>query len=301
MEQSPLISIGLPIALFVIMVGMGLTLTAADFRREARRPRGSVVGLALQLLLMPAAGFALAWALRLPPELAVGLVVLAACPGGTSSNLVTFLARGNVALSIVLTVGASLATILTLPLFVNLALAVFAGGGATVRLPLLQTVGMLVAIVLVPVGIGMAVRARRPGLALRAERAVSVFGAVVLVALIAAIAWSLRERLGELLAAAGPACIALGAVGVGLGLGVGRAVALAWRDALTTAVELGVKNGTLGLLVTLTLLGSAEAAVPSAVYGLLMYGFGVGLIVLGRRTLPAPAGAPAAVPPGAAR
>lgn len=296
MEQSPLISVGLPLALFVIMTGMGLTLTVDDFRREARQPRATLVGLLLALVAMPAVGFGLAAALGLAPMLAVGVVVLATCPGGTTSNLVTFLARGNVALSIVLTVAASLVTILTLPLATGLAMSQFADAGEAVRLPLGQTVGMLVGIVLVPVLIGMTVRARRPDWARRAERGVSLFGAAVLALLILAIAYSLRDRLVELLVQAGPACVLLGAAGVALGLGVGRAAGLGARDALTAAVELGVKNGTLGLLVTLSVLESAEASVPSAIYGLLMYGFALALIAFGKRTLPASASGGPALP-----
>lgn len=179
MEQSPLIEIGLPAVLFVIMVGIGLTLTTDDFRREARAPKGAVVGLVAQLLLMPALGFAIAALLDLPPALAVGLVIAAACPGGTTSNLIAFLARANVALSIVLTVLASVATIVTLPVFVDLALRWQpAASDVAVRVPVGRTVLLLVAIVLVPVTIGMVVRRRAPERAGALERIVSLIGAV---------------------------------------------------------------------------------------------------------------------------
>ncbi|ULQ46332.1 bile acid:sodium symporter family protein [Flagellatimonas centrodinii] len=294
MQQSPLIAIGLPIALFIIMIGMGLTLTPNDFRREARAPKGLLIGSLLQLLALPLVGLALMGLPGLTASLAVGVVIVAACPGGTTSNLISFMARGNVALSIILTVIASLATIATLPFWVNLALdrtAVVDAAATTVHLPFLKTVAMLAVLILIPVSIGMIIRGRNSALAARADRAVSLFGAVVLAALIVGIATVNRDRLGTLLIQAGPACAALNVVGISLGLLGGRLARLNWQDSLTIAVELGIKNSTIGLLVAMTLLQNTEMAVPSAVYGIMMYGFGIGLIAFGKR-LPAAAVTP---------
>lgn len=287
MEQSPLISVGLPIALFIIMIGIGLTLTAADFHREARRPRGVVVGTLAQLVLMPALGFAVAWLLRLEPVLAVGLVIVAACPGGSTSNLIAYLARANVALSIVLTVLASVAAILTLPLYVNLALAWWPiGAEAAVRMPVGQTVALLVGIILVPVAIGMAVRRRAPERAASLEKAVSLFGGVVLLLLIVAIVYSVRDRFWELMGAAGPAAIVLNLGGVAAGFLAAALAGLSGPDRLTTGIELGVKNTTIGMLVAVTIIGSEAMAVPAAVYGLLMYASGFALVTFGQRAYP---------------
>lgn len=294
MQQSPLIAIGLPIALFIIMIGMGLTLTPNDFRREAKAPKGLLIGSLLQLLALPLVGLALMGLPGLTASLAVGVVIVAACPGGTTSNLISFMARGNVALSIILTVIASLATIATLPFWVNLALdrtAVVDAAATTVHLPFLKTVAMLAVLILIPVSIGMIIRGRNSALAARADRAVSLFGAVVLAALIVGIATVNRDRLGTLLIQAGPACAALNVVGISLGLLGGRLARLNWQDSLTIAVELGIKNSTIGLLVAMTLLQNTEMAVPSAVYGIMMYGFGIGLIAFGKR-LPAAAVTP---------
>ncbi|HEV2150002.1 MAG TPA: bile acid:sodium symporter family protein [Longimicrobiaceae bacterium] len=286
MEQSPLISIGLPVALFVIMMGIGLTLTAGDFHREARQPRGVIVGTLAQLLMMPALGFAIAALLRLPPAIAVGLVIVAACPGGSTSNLVAYLARANVALSIVLTVLASVAAIATLPLYVNLALAWQpAGAEVAVRMPVGQTVALLVGIILVPVGIGMMVRRRAPERAASLEKAVSLFGGVVLVLLIAAIVHSVRDRFWELIATAGPAAILLNLGGIAAGWLAAAAAGLSAADRLTAGIELGVKNSTIGMLVAITVIGSDTMAVPSAVYGLLMYASAFALVAYGQRTL----------------
>lgn len=285
MEQNPLVEAGLPIALFVIMVGIGLTLTTGDFRREARNPRAMVLGSIAQIVLMPLLAFAIALLLDLPPLLALGLVVVAACPGGTTSNLVALLARANVALSIVMTVVASLVTILTLPVAANLMLALQPlEDDLAIRVPLDRSIGLLVGIVLVPISIGMVVRARRPELAARAERAVAAFGAVVLALLIVAIAYDLREDLGALLVQAGPGTLLLNLGGMATGLALG-AVGLSGRDRRTCAVELGIKNGTLGILIGVTVIGGsvgAEVAVPAAVYSLVMYVTAPPLIAFGR-------------------
>jgi bile acid:Na+ symporter, BASS family len=289
MEGNPLIEIGLPIALFIIMVGIGLTLTLADFQREARAPKGMVVGAVAQLVLMPAIGFGIAALLDLPPAIAVGLVICAACPGGTTSNLVAFLARANVALSIALTVIASIVTILTLPLFANLAISWQPTSvDADVVVPLARTIGLLVGIILVPVAIGMTVRRRSPARADALENHVSRFGAVVLVLLIAGIAYSVRDEIVELLIAAGPAVILLNVAGVALGYGAATLAGLRFADRLTCAVELGIKNTTLGLLIALTIIGSETIAIPAAVYGLLMYVTGAAVVVYGRRRAATP-------------
>jgi BASS family bile acid:Na+ symporter len=288
MEQSALIEIGLPIALIIIMAGMGMTLTPADFRKVTTRPKGLVWGSVAQLFILPMIGMVVAALLRLPPEIAVGLVIIAACPGGTTSNLVTYLARGNLALSIALTVIASLATIVTLPVFVNFALDRFIEADARVHLPVLRTIAMLVTIILIPVAVGMSVRRIAPGFAARFERFVSIFGAVVLLALIIGISISVSDQLGAILSSAGPAVISLNICGIALGLLGTRLFGLPADQAITVAVEVGIKNATLGMLIAITMMNSPEMAVPSALYGMLMYAFGAGLIVYGRRNIAAP-------------
>lgn len=283
MEQSVFIELGLPISLFIIMMGMGLTLTLADFTREAKAPRGVLIGSAAQLILMPALGFLVAAAFSFSPAIAVGIIIIAACPGGATSNVIAFLASGNVALSIALTAIASLATIVSLPLYVNLGLGWQMGVESDLRMPVVKTIVMLFSIILIPVAIGMLVKAKAPLFATKAEKAVNVFGAVVLLVLIVVITFSVRDRLTTLVAQAGLACAALNLAGIFAGWLASRFGGLSNKDALTIAIELGIKNATIGMLVAVTLLHSPEMAMPSAVYGLLMYGFGAGLIALGRR------------------
>lgn len=162
MEQSVLISVGLPIAIGVIMCGIGLHLTPADFRRVTEFPRSVLVGVAGHYLLLPALGFATAWLFRLPPELAIGLVLVAACPSGNMANTLTFLARGNVALAVCLSVISALASFVSIPVLVALASEAFAGEARSVRVPLLETAKHLAGILLIPIVTGMLVRARLP-------------------------------------------------------------------------------------------------------------------------------------------
>lgn len=286
MESSPLISAGLPIALFIIMIGIGMTLTVRDFRQVAVYPKGMIVGTVAQILVMPLIAFMLATLLAVPPAIAVGLVIIAACPGGTTSNLFVLLSRGNIALSIVLTVSASLITILTLPLFTNIALQHYMGTEEDIVLPVWKTVGMLIGIVLFPVAIGMVVRTRKPEVARKAESIVSIFGGVVLAVLIVALVYGVRDQIWELLKQAGPATILLNLAGIALGLAAGRVAGLTQRESLAVAVELGVKNGTIALMVTLTLLESSAMSIPAAVYGVLMFPIGFVLAMYGRSIIP---------------
>ncbi|MFT6550910.1 MAG: BASS family bile acid:Na+ symporter [Zhongshania marina] len=285
MEKSVFIDIGLPVSLFIIMIGMGLGLTLSDFAKEARHPRAAIVGSVGQLIVLPALGFLVAWGLGLTPAIAVGLVILAACPGGATSNVITYLARGNVALSIVVTAIASIATIMTLPLLVNQALSWQLGKSTNVAMPVVDTIAMLVIIVLLPTGIGMLIRAKAPNIAARAEKPLNGFGAVVLLALIVLISYGLRDHLLGLLIQAGPACLLLNTLGIGAGFAIARMAGVAKEDTLAIAVELGIKNSTIGILVATTILGSQEMAIPSMVYGLTMYAFGAGLVAFGRSTI----------------
>ena len=282
--QGGLVDIGLPAALFLIMIGMGLTLTPKDFREVLIAPKATFFGLLAQVLIVPLAAFALAWLMQLDPLLAVGLVIIAACPGGTTSNIFTYLGGGDVALSVVLTVLASLVAIVTLPLFTGLALDVFQDASVAIQLPVGRTIVSLIVIVIVPLLIGMALRKWTPVFAARAERFVGAFGMTVLVLVIVAILLSLGDRVVTLARDGTYIAVALNIIGIAIGLGGGRLLGLDLKQSFTIAVELGLKNATLGLMITLTLLHSNEMSVPSAVYGVVMFVLG-GLLVMFSRQM----------------
>jgi BASS family bile acid:Na+ symporter len=282
-ERNALVDVGLPVALAIVMAGMGLSLAPADFRRVVEQPRAAAVGTLAQLLLPPAIGFAIAAFFADDPVIAAGILLAAAAPSGTMSNVVTHLARGNLALSITLTTISTLITVVTLPAIFNLGVRTFGSGLGSFELPFLETCGTLVAIVLAPTAAGMLVRAKAPAFAGRAERAVGVFALLLMVALIVGIVVSERELLATALPQVGPAMLAFSLLAVAAGYASGRLGGLHARDTVTVAIEVGIRNSTLAILIALTLLHSPALAIPGAVYGLVMYASAATLIVVGRR------------------
>ncbi|WP_428774258.1 bile acid:sodium symporter family protein [Vibrio sp.] len=284
MESNPIISIGLPISLIIIMMGIGMTLTINDFRQVAQKPKGLILGSISQIIGMPMVAFLLAWGFQLPPEIAVGLVVIAACPGGTASNLFVLLARGNVALSIMLTVIASLITIITLPVATGYALEVFSTESVAITLPVGQMITMMVAVVLVPVIVGMFIRYFWPNWSVKAENWVNKLGGITLLLLVVSILYDIGANLVNLLLQAGAAAITLNIVGIVAGVLIAKFSQLPSQDGLTIGVELGVKNSTLALMVSVTLLGSNAMSVPIIVYSVSMFACAFALTVYGRRS-----------------
>ena len=248
MDQSPLVDIGLPIALAIIMVGIGLSLTREDFAVQARSPRATIVGLFGQLVLVPLVGVGVALLFGLTPMLALGVVLVAATPGGATSNLITYLSRGNVALSVILTALTSVAVILTLPMWFGIGARLIPGAAdEEVNVPLGQTFGLLLGVILIPVAIGMILRARRPALASRIERYVGIVGLVVLVLLIVGIVLGERDRIVDLVVTVGPAVIVLNLALIVLGGLLAWVSRLRRAEQIAIAVEFGIKNTTLTL------------------------------------------------------
>ncbi|GAB4065623.1 bile acid:sodium symporter family protein [Angustibacter speluncae] len=267
--DSALTTIGLPVALAIIMFGLGLDLTPADFRRIGRAPRAVVTALACQLLLLPAVCFGLVVLFDLPPLLGIGMMLLAASPGGTSANLFSHLFRGDVALNITLTAINSVVALFTLPLVTGFAIAWY-GRQDDVRLPFVEVVEVF-AIVLVPVVLGMAVRAARPALAARADRPVRIGSAVILAMLVAGILVDQREDVAEYLAQIGAVTALFCAISLVVGYAVPRAVGVRRAQAVASSMEIGVHNATLAIFVAVEVLDVVEASIPAAVYSLFMF------------------------------
>ena len=286
MDQSPLIEIGLPVALAIIMVGIGLSLTRSDFEVQARSPWATIVGLVGQLVLVPLVGIGVALLFDLTPLLALGVVLVAASPGGATSNLITYLARGNVALSIILTAIASVAAILTLPLWFDVGARVIPGAAEfEVSVPLAQTFGLLLGVILIPVVLGMILRARRPALADRIERFVGLVGLVVLVLLIVGIVLGERDRIVDLIVSVGPAVIVLNLALIAVGGLAAWVCRLGRAEQIAIAVEMGIKNTTLTMLIAFTVIGIEEVGLAAAVYSIVMYVTTFGLVYGGRRLM----------------
>ncbi|MFD8664837.1 bile acid:sodium symporter family protein [Streptomyces microflavus] len=269
MNDSALITTGLPIALAIIMFGLGLSLTTDDFRRVTRSPKAVVVALVLQVLVLPLVAFGLVKIFDLDPLLAVGVMLLAASPGGTTANLFSHLFRGDVALNITLTAINSVLAAITIPIITNLAIDHFDAEG-DLGLQLGKVV-QVIAIVLIPVAVGMAVRRRSADFAARADRPVRIFSIVVLVIVSVGALLGERENLADYMQQVGLVTGIFCLASLTLGYAGARLLRLDKRQAIASSMEVGIHNTTVALTIALSVLDSTEVAIPSAVYSVLMY------------------------------
>lgn len=270
MEASAITNILLPLALGVIMLGLGLSLTLEDFRRVAVYPRAVVAGLLLQMFVLTAAAFACAKLFGLPPELAVGLLVLAASPGGATANIFSHLARGDVALNITLTAINSALSLVWLPLVVNWSLDHFLGRGQYIPPPVGKIVEVAAVIVL-PVVIGMVLRDRAPAFAARMEKPIRIFAVVFLALLVAGAIGQNWKILGPALAAVGLACLAFNVVSLAVGYAAPLVLQLPQRQAIGIAMEIGIHNGALAIYIALNVLKMPQTSFAPAIYSLIMF------------------------------
>ena len=269
--DSALTTVGLPLALGIIMFGLGLSLTPDDFRRVGRAPKAVAVALACQLVLLPLVCFGLVKALDLPPLLAVGMMLLAASPGGTSANLFSHLFRGDVALNVSLTAINSIIAIVSLPIITNLAISHY-DLDETVSLQFAKVVEVF-AVVLVPVAVGMLVRARATAWATRMDKPVRIGSAVILAVLVLGILLDQAENVGDYLADVGLAAGLFCAISLVVGYVVPKAAGVKDEQAIASSMEIGVHNGTLAIYVAVEVLDNTEISVPAAVYSVFMFVF----------------------------
>jgi bile acid:Na+ symporter, BASS family len=286
MQQTFLAQVVLPVVLALVMLGMGLSLVVDDFRRVLKTPKAAAVGIFCQMLLLPIIALGVVKVLGLDPVLAVGLMVLAFCPGGTTSNMLTYLARGDVALSVSLTAVVSVVTPFTIPILAAASMNHLMGADQAIAVPLGQTIGVLFGITLVPIAIGMGVKAKWPSVADRADKPVKWFSVIALFAIIGGLIKQNAAELPTFFAQAGTATLLLNAGAMALGVLAARLSRLDRKQQITIGMEVGIQNGTTALMVTGTLLGNATMTIAPAIYSLIMYGtgavFGV-LLNLGRR------------------
>ena len=288
---SALTTIGLPVALGIIMFGLGLSLTPADFARVAKHPKAVIIALVCQLVLLPALCFGLVLLFRLPPVLAVGMMILAASPGGTTANLYSHLFRGDIALNISLTAINSVISVVTLPFIVNLSLGYFYPEGGQVGIDVVEALKVF-AIVLVPVVLGMLARRANPRFADRMDKPVRIASIVILVIVIAgAVVANLKplmENIGALAGITVVFCLA----SLTLGFVIPRLFRVNRPQAVASSFEIGIHNATLAIVIAQSVLGNFEMSLPGAVYGVLMFfiaaAFGLVLTrVVGRAPAPA--------------
>ncbi|WP_086480923.1 bile acid:sodium symporter family protein [Oceanospirillum sanctuarii] len=272
MSNGILLGVVLPAALFIIMLGMGMTLRPADFGRVFTLPRAVLVGLTGQMLFVPLLAFGVVTLFQLPPELAVGLMVLSFAPGGATSNMMTFLSRGDVALSITLTAFASVITPFTMPLLTQLSLDHWMGSSQPIELPIAQTMLRLFVITVVPVSIGMWLHGKKPELSQKLAKVVKPLSIGFLAMVIIGIVAKHWTQMPDFLAAVGWPVIVLNSLALGLGYLFARVNGLNVPQQLTIGIEVGVQNGGTALLVTGAILGNSVMSVPPVIYGILMWG-----------------------------
>ncbi|QBX37549.1 bile acid:sodium symporter family protein [Brevundimonas sp. S30B] len=263
-------AVALPLALGIIMFGLGLDLTPGDFARVARQPKAAGVALACQLLLLPAICFGLVLLFRLPPILAVGMMLLAASPGGTTANLYSHLFRGDVALNISLTAINSVIAVVTLPIITNLAIAWFQPGDLSVGLQFAKTLEVFM-IVLVPVVLGMTVRAMKPGFADAMDKPVRIASVLILVLVIAGAVASSFDLLASNFLLLGGITTAFCVLSLSVGYIVPRLLKIAKPQAVASAFEVGIHNATLAIVIAQGVLGRPDMSLPAAIYGVLMF------------------------------
>ncbi|MGB0100648.1 MAG: bile acid:sodium symporter family protein [Nocardioides sp.] len=284
--DSALTTVGLPLALGIIMFGLGLSLTPDDFRRVAKAPKAVAVALVCQLVVLPIICFGLVKLLDLPPLLAIGMMLLAASPGGTSANLFSHLFRGDVALNVSLTAINSIIAIVSLPIITNLAINHY-DQGDSVSLQFIKVVEVF-AIVLVPVAIGMFVRARATDFATRMDKPVRIGSAVILAVLVLGILVDQAENVGDYIADVGLAAALFCAISLVVGYLVPKAAGVKEEQAIASSMEIGVHNGTLAIYVAVEVLDTTEISVPAAVYSVFMFIFAaVWGYLISRRLAPA--------------
>ena len=273
MESNFLTTVFLPLALFIIMLSMGMGLTLNDFQRVFVEPRTVMLGLMAQLILLPVVGFIVAAIFPLSSELAVGLIIMTACPGGPTSNMITYLVRGNVALSITLTAISSIITVFTIPLVVSLAMQNFMGEEAALQIPFLQTTVKIAIITIIPVALGMMLNRYISQFAFRVEKLAKWLSLFFLALIIFGLLLKERADLASYIYQVGWATLTLNVVTMALGYGIATIARLKEDSVKAIAVEVGIQNGTLAIAIASApaFLNNSTMAIPAGVYSLLMY------------------------------
>lgn len=290
MQQSLVLSIGLPVVLFVIMLGLGLSLRIEDFVRCLARPWPIVVGLFCQVVVLPAFCFALVYFADLPPAISVGMMLLAASPGGTSAAIFTHLARGDLALSLILAALTSVIALFSLPLIVNLSMMAFYGDASAVRLEIRQVLQIFV-IAIIPALVGVFIRGRLPALAERLDRPVKAMATLFLIVVVLAALIGQRGLLVEWGPTVGVVALVFAMGSLLVGYYVPRMLRIERPQAIALAMSIGIHNAALVIALAMSeqMLGNSEMAIPPAAYGVIAYIVGGAFVwVLNRRAVALP-------------
>ncbi len=275
METNFLTDLLLPVSLGIIMLGMGLSLVPQDFKRVALYPKAAAIGIINQIIILPIVGFILLILMPMSsPELAVGIMILAACPGGPTSNLISHISKGDTALSISLTAISSIIVVFTIPLIVNFSMAHFLQAGEYIPLPVIDTMVKVIIITLVPVAIGMYLRGRLPAFAAKMNKPVKIMSGLLLFLIIMAAILHDKDIFVSSFKSAGPVALALNLTMLLLGYFSSKLFNLNMAQRIAISVESGIQNGTLGIAIAATLLNNPTMTISPAIYSLIMFATG---------------------------
>ncbi len=262
----------LPISLAIIMFGMGLTLVVADFGRLFTYPKAVIVGLCNQLIFLPLIGFSIILLFDLSSSMAIGIMILALCPGGPTSNLITQVARGNIGLSVTLTALASLITVFTIPIILSKAITYFTGEtGVVIELPIVQTMLQILIITVIPVSIGMVIRKKNEGFALRMERPMRTASTVLFVIIFLLVMIANKDLIVEAMKEVGLATLLLNLSTMALGYITARAFRIKGKSQISITIESGIQNGTLAFVIATTILNNVQMGLPTGAYSIWMF------------------------------
>lgn len=276
----------LPLGLAFIMFSLGVGLTAADFKRVFRYPRAFAIGVLCHFILLPLVGFAVVKLFGVTGALAVGFMIIAACPTGTTSNLLTYYARGDVALALSFTAVAGLVSIVSVPLILGWSLQHFLGAARQVDFPVGMVMTQILLLIGVPVVAGMQLRAKAPVFAVRWQKTLGTVSAIVFTLIVAAAIarnWALfKEQTGTL----APLVFSINITLLLIGFGLARLAKVDMRQSVTVGIESSVQNATLAIVISSSILKDDVMMLPGAVYGVLMYVTGIAFVFVMRRYTP---------------
>jgi BASS family bile acid:Na+ symporter len=270
MQANFLAVVLLPLALAIIMMGLGLSLRVEDFKRVLIFPKAVLIGLVCQMILLPTICYFIAVSFNLSPELAVGLMLLSASPGGPTANLYSHIAKGDVALNVTLTALNSLISVFSITVIVNFAMASFMQTDQVVPLQF-KKVFEVCLVVLGPVSIGMLIRSKASSLAERLSNPVKVISALFLVLVIVMTILKEKAHIVQDFKLVGIPTLLLNVLSMGIGYFVPRLFQLGKAQAIAIGMEIGIHNGTLAIFIALTVIGNSAMSTPAVIYSLLMF------------------------------
>lgn len=291
MQESIISTVVLPLAIFIIMVTLGMTLTVADFKRIFTSPKPIFIGLLCQMILLPVLGFAVANIFALPAVYAISLILLAVSPDGATSNLIIHAGDGDRALGITLTAITNMLAFLTIPFGLGIAYSLYGTGALDIDFPVASTMIQVAVITIIPTLIGMGIRQWKPDFAENSKRWSKTFATVFLFLVIVALVaqnWDVIVRDGPRFA---PAFIVLNILSLIVGYFVPKFLGTNYVQAMTIAIETGLQNSTVSITVALTLLNNNDMAIIPGLYAIWMYvtGFALAFIMSRRTPVPEPA------------